>query len=389
MIERLARYVSVRSLSREEGALAGVVAADLSAAGLIVHRRGNNLWCEIGDAPRPRLLLNSHLDTVPPGDGWSHDPWTPRITGGSLSGLGANDAKGCVTAMIECVLNLKDALQRGESLGGTIVLALTAEEEISGNGLSATLPDLGPIDAALVGEPTGLTPMIAQRGLLIVMGIARGRTGHPAHTPPDAADNAVLNAAADLSRLGEFDWGPVHPLLGRTHAHVTQIRGGVARNVIPDACEFSLDIRSTTAETHDALFARLQRQLRSDLRIHSKRLVPVETAATEPIVAACAAASGLDAAGSAAMSDMVFLAGVPSVKIGPGESRRSHTPNEYIREIELSAGAAVYENAARGYFARIAESLCDGASVCHGQAYSPDRATTSMPPQRPVAAGAS
>src|SRR6185369_18047312 len=106
-------------------------------------------------------LLNSHLDTVPAGEGWSHDPWTPQFANGALSGLGANDAKGCVTAMIECALELKRVVDAGGKLGGTVVLALTAEEEISGQGLSAILNELGPIDAALVGEPTGLTPMTA------------------------------------------------------------------------------------------------------------------------------------------------------------------------------------------------------------------------------------
>ena len=352
MIERLARYVAMRSLSREEAALADAVAVDLSAAGLVVQRRGNNLWCEFGDAPRPRLLLNSHLDTVPAGDGWTQDPWTPQWVDGALSGLGANDAKGCVTAMIEAALKLKGFVDSGGALGGTVVLALTAEEEISGQGLGTILDALGPIDAALVGEPTGLTPMAAQRGLLIVMGRAAGRTGHPANTPPDSADNAIAVAAEDIRRLREFDWGPVHPLLGRTHAHVTQIHGGIARNVIPDACEFTLDIRTTPVESHRDLFARLQAALRSTLRVHSERLVPVDTSIGQPIVAACVAATGRPAAGSPAMSDMVFLAGTPAVKIGPGETKRSHTPNEYLLESELLAGAAAYERIAREYFDR-------------------------------------
>ena len=351
MIERLARYVSIRSLSREESALADAVATDLRAAGLAVQRRGNNVWCEFGDASGPRLLLNSHLDTVPAGEGWAHDPWTPRIADGALSGLGANDAKGCVTAMIECSLELKRFVDSGSALGGTIVLALTAEEEISGQGLSTILSEIGPIDAALVGEPTGLTPMTAQRGLLIVMGTARGRTGHPANTPPASADNAIAVAAADIRRLAEFDWDPTHPLLGRAHAHVTQIHGGVARNVIPDACEFTIDIRTTPVETHQATFKRLQSELRSELRIHSERLVPIETSVDQPIVAACVAATCRPASGSPAMSDMVFLSGVPAVKIGPGESSRSHTPNEFLLESELLAGARAYERIARVYFA--------------------------------------
>mgnify|MGYP002079033469 CR=1 FL=1 len=352
MIDRLSRYVSTRSLSREEGALADLVAADLAAAGLSPQRHGNNIWCELGDAPRPRLLLNSHLDTVPPGHGWSHDPWLPRLVDGRLSGLGANDAKGCVVAMMQAVLGRKLRCDRGERLAGTIVLALTAEEEVSGKGgLSALLPQLGPLDAALVGEPTGLVPMTAQRGLLILRAAARGRTAHPANTPPGSAENAIIVAAEDMLRLAGFDWGPVHSLLGRTHANVTRISGGVALNVIPDACEFWIDVRTTPSETHAALTERLRAALRSELFIHSERLVPIETPADAAVVqAVCRALPDARPAGSPAMSDMVFLAGVPSVKIGPGDTRRSHTPDEYVTIRELEDGAAAYARIIDAYF---------------------------------------
>jgi len=344
MIDRLARFVALPSLSRQESALADAVCAELRAAGLPVQREANNVWCEIGDAQRPRLLLNSHLDTVPPGHGWSQDPWTPRIVDGWLVGLGANDAKGCVAALIEAVLATQRRLNAGQQLGGTVVLALTAEEEVSGAGLAAILSRLAPLDAAIVGEPTGLVPMIAQRGLLILRGVARGRSGHPANTPAASADNAIATAVQDLARLGEFDWGPMHPLLGCCHAHVTQIHGGIARNVIPDECEFYLDIRTTPGESHLELYERLRSFLRSELHIRSERLVPVETSASEPIVqAALRARPGAQPAGSPAMSDMVFLQGIPSVKIGPGDSRRSHTPDEFITQRELADGAAAYE----------------------------------------------
>ena len=357
MIDRLARYVAIPSVSRAEGPLADAITADLAAAGLTVQRRGHNLWCTVGDRPRPRLLLNSHLDTVPPGQGWSHDPWQPRLHDGCLSGLGANDAKGCVVALLEAFLRLHADLRAGRPLGGTLVLALTAEEEISGQGLGVVLPQLQPLDAALVGEPTGLVPMTAQRGLLVVRGRARGRTAHPANTPPDTADNAIMAAARDLLALRDFDWGPTHPLLGRCHAHVTRIDGGVANNVIPDVCEFTLDIRTTPCETHAALLARLRSALRSELSVHSDRLVPVETPADAPLVQAVRRALPDAApAGSPTMSDMVFLTGVPAVKLGPGQSARSHTPDEYLLERELLAGADAYERIARAFFGGAAES---------------------------------
>ncbi|MEP0847563.1 MAG: M20/M25/M40 family metallo-hydrolase [Phycisphaerae bacterium] len=352
MIERLKRYVAIPSVSRQEGALADVVAGDLLSAGLRVQRHGHNVWCELGDAPRPRLLLNSHLDTVPPGQGWSADPWIPVERDGGVVGLGANDAKGCAVAMLEAALALKRSLAAGGRLGGTIVLALTAEEEISGQGLGSILERLVPLDAALVGEPTGMTPMIAQRGLLILKGLARGRSGHPANTPMDGDSNAILTAAGDLARLADFDWGPPHPLLGRCHAHVTRIQGGIADNVVPDACEFLLDVRTTPMESHRSLYERLRSAMRSELSIRSERLAPVETAADAAIVRAILRAlPAARPAGSPAMSDMVFLSGVPAVKIGPGDTRRSHTPDEFVAQREIHEAAAGYERIVREYFA--------------------------------------
>lgn len=351
LVERLKRYVAIPSLSKHESALADQVQRELVDAGLTVLRSGNNVWCEIGDAPRPRLLLNSHLDTVPAGGAWSRYPWTPTEIDGRIYGLGANDAKGCATAMIAATLSALQLLRAGGALGGTLVLALTAEEENTGAGLNTIVDRLRPIDAALVGEPTDLVPMTAQRGLLILRAVANGRTGHPANTPMNDGANAIFAAADAIQALQSFDWGPAHPRLGRAHAHVTQIAGGVARNVVPDACEFYIDIRTTPIESHDALHARLAAALPCELHTHSKRLVPVETPANSPIVqAVLRALPGAQPGGSRAMSDMVFLAGIPTVKIGPGHSPRSHTPDEFINAAELEAGARAYENIVLGYF---------------------------------------
>lgn len=358
VIDRLMRLVSIRSLSRDEGAVADAAAAELAAFGLEVFRQGNNIWTQFGDAPRPRLMLNSHLDTVPPGQAWSGDPWTPRRREGRTIALGANDAKGCVSAMMEAALSLAGDLRIGKKLGGTVVLALTAEEETSGAGLSTILDRLAPIDAALVGEPTGLVPMTAQRGLLILRLLSTGRTGHPAHTPPAQAENAIHAAAADIAALTALDFGPTHPLLGKCHMHVTQISGGVARNVIPDACETWLDVRTTPLQPHAALVERLRACVRGRVHVHSDRLVPVETPLDAAIVlAALRALPGLAPTGSPAMSDMVFLAGTPSAKIGPGQPARSHTPDEFVLDEELVAGADAYRRIVREYFSVVRGEL--------------------------------
>ncbi len=350
MIERLAELVRIPSVSGDEQRIAGFVQQRLESLGLTARRDGRNVWAELGDAERPRLLLNSHLDTVPPAAGWPHDPFQPRIEDGRISGLGANDAKGCVCAILEAVARLKRRLDAGQRLGGTVVVALTCEEETTGAGLCETLPKLRPIDAAIVGEPTSLVPMIAQRGLLIVRVEHRGRAGHPANVTPEAACNAVQHAADDLLRLRAFDWGPAHSLLGSPHGHVTRIEGGRALNAIPDLCRFWIDIRTTPAESHDALIRRLRARLTGELHVHSQRLEPIETPADAAIVrAVLRALPDRQPAGSATMSDMVFLRGIPAVKIGPGDSRRSHTAGEYITAEELEAGAAAYERIALEY----------------------------------------
>lgn len=357
LVERLCGLVSIRSVSREEEAIAEFTSGELASSGFEVRRDGNNVWTELGDAERPRLLLNTHVDTVPAAEGWTGDPWAVRVVDERVVGLGANDAKGCVAAMMETVILWKRRLEAGERLGGQLVLALTAEEEISGNGLATILDKIGPIDAAIVGEPTNLTPMIAQRGLLILKCTARGRAQHPANTPSDTVENAIANAAADVVRLRGFDWGAGHALLGRTHAHVTMISGGVARNVIPDRCEFWVDVRTTPDVSHAGLVERIRGVLTSEVQVHSERLVPVETSARERIVQAVTRAlPGAKPAGSPAMSDMVFLAGVPAVKIGPGMSARSHTPDEYILVEELESGARAYERIVGAYFRMDVES---------------------------------
>ncbi len=361
MLELLAELVRIPSVSGSEDAIADFVQQQLESLGLHVRRDGRNVWAELGDAQRPRLLFNSHLDTVPPAEGWPHDPWQPQIEAGRLSGLGANDAKGCVCAILEAAARLKRRIDAGERLGGTVVVALTCEEETTGAGLSETLPKLRPIDAAIVGEPTSLVPMIAQRGLLILRVEHRGRAAHPANVTPEQAANAVVQAADDIVQLRGFDWGPGHPLLGEPHGHVTKIEGGRALNAIPDACRFWIDVRTTPAETHDTLIERLRRHLRGELCVHSKRLEPVETPADAAIVrAVLRALPGRAPAGSATMSDMVFLRGIPAVKIGPGDSQRSHTAGEYVTRAELEAGAAAYERIALEYMSRASAATMHG-----------------------------
>ena len=343
--ELLTLLVGTPSVSGEEGPLADLVQDLAVSQGFEVHRAGSNLWFRFGRAGGSRLLLNSHLDTVPPCEGWEGDPFTPAWRGPRLHGLGANDAKGSVAAILLAAFALAD-----KPLAGEVVVALTAEEETGGQGLGTVLDQLGPLDGAVVGEPTGLRICAAQRGLLVLKCTARGQSGHVAHAQMLGAENAIHKAARDIGRVAALDFPP-HPLLGTQKAQVTQIQGGLRRNQVPDACEFFVDLRTSPDQDHEALTAQFQGLLESEVAIHSKRYLPKGTDPGHPVVrAALAAAKKEGPVGSGTTSDWAFLGDVPAVKAGPGDTFRSHRPNEYLTLPELEAGIAFYAQLVPAFF---------------------------------------
>ncbi|MDP1832993.1 MAG: M20/M25/M40 family metallo-hydrolase [Geothrix sp.] len=343
--ELITLLVGTPSVSGEEGPLADLVQDLLSTQGFEVQRQGNNLWCAFGKKGGPRLLLNSHLDTVPPCAGWEGDPFTPLWQGSRLQGLGANDAKGCVAAILLAAFDLSK-----QNLDGEVVVALTAEEETGGQGIATILDQLGPLDGAVVGEPTGLRVCAAQRGLLALKCTARGQSGHVAHAQMLGTENAIHKAGRDITRIAAMDF-PAHPLLGSQKAQVTQIQGGLRRNQVPDACEFFVDLRTGPDQDHDALAADFQRRLESEVAIHSKRYLPKGTDPSHPIVRAALQAAGkAGPVGSGTTSDWAFLGDIPAVKAGPGDTFRSHAPNEYLTLPELEAGVAFYANLVTTFF---------------------------------------
>jgi acetylornithine deacetylase len=271
---------------------------------------------------------------------------------GKLYGLGSNDAKGCVAAMLLTARGLLENPQLLEGRG-EVLFAFTAEEETGGAGLGTVLPGLGALDAAVVGEPTGLKPCTAQRGLLLLRCVAQGRSAHVAHALTAGALNAIHMAAQDISTLAELRFPP-HPLLGEARAQVTQIQGGLARNQVPDRCEFFVDIRTTPGMDHAAVATHLSGVLRSEVTVHSARYLPKATASNEPIVRAAVLAGDATPVGSCTASDWAFLGNVPAVKVGPGDTLRSHKPDEYLALVELEAGVAFYQQLIRGYFEEVA-----------------------------------
>ena len=333
----LERLVATPSVSGEEGAIADFLQDLLASKGAAVHRQGHNLWFEVGSGG-PRMLLNTHLDTVPPAASWATDPFTPEWQNGRLVGLGANDAKGCLTAMTMTALQL---LERG--LGhGRVLFAFTAEEEIGGQGIATILDQLGPLDGAVVGEPTGLQVCAAQRGLLMLRCTAKGEAAHAAHAHALGAVNAIHRAARDIAKADALRFEP-HALLGECRAQATVISGGRARNQVPDACEFFVDLRTTPNLDHDALVAAVAEQFESEVAVHSRRYLPKATDPAHPLVRAALAAAGRKGpVGSATTSDWAFLGDIPAVKIGPGDTHRSHRADEYLTLAELEAGVAFY-----------------------------------------------
>jgi acetylornithine deacetylase len=348
--ELLEALVAIPSVSGSEGAIAGHVAGLLGAEGFQVHRQDDNLWFELGAASGAtrRLLLVSHLDTVPACAGWNHDAHRPWWAGDHLFGLGANDAKGCVAALILAALALKD---QAAELGAQAVFAFVSGEEVGGKGIQALLPALGKLDAAVVGEPTGLTVCTAQRGMLILRCIARGEAAHVAHA--HLGENAVHKAARDIARIDALRFEP-HLLLGESRAQVTMVSGGRAQNQVPDACEFFIDVRSTPNLDHAAITAQIRAELESEVEVFSDRYRAVATPGTEMVVQAALAAAGTKGGtGSSTTSDWAYLSHLPAVKAGPGDTFRSHRPDEWLSLSELRAGAAFYAKLVQTY-ARIA-----------------------------------
>ena len=352
-----ADLVRFPSLSHQEADVADFVEQTTRAVpGLDVGRLDDNVWASLGDGD-DLLLLCSHLDVVPPSADQER-PFEPRRVDGKVYGRGAVDAKASGAAMLAALATL--AREAWSPQGGRLVVALTACEEAGRgyNGMEHLRRDLfghglPEVSAALVGEPTELRPCLAQKGLLLLEATAHGRTAHAARA--HLGDNAITRAARDLVRLGDLAFDRPDPLLGLPTATATVVEGGAAKNVVPDRCRFTLDVRSTPAYTHAELTALVAGHLESEVSVLSDRLVPCATPPSARISRATFAAlggAGRDAApfGSPTASDWVFLHDVPVVKVGPGRSELSHTSREHVEAAEVERAVEVYAAIARAYF---------------------------------------
>ena len=334
-VELLKRLISTPSVSRDETAAADIFEQQVREWGLPARRIGNNILIhEELDSQKPTLLLCAHIDTVKPVSTWTRDPFTPTIEDDRLYGLGANDCGGGLVSLLQVYRIL-----RGQDIAYNLVYLASCEEEVSGEGgFRMALPELPKIDVAIVGEPTGMQPAIAEKGLMVIDGTAYGKSGHAAR---NEGVNAIYEALDDLVWLRDYRFKKESPLLGPTKMTVTVLNSGTQHNVIPDECHFVIDVRTNEYYQNEYLFAFLQKHMKkSELKARSFRLSSSHIPMEHPLVQRCVA-MGMTPYGSPTLSDQALMPFL-SLKLGPGESSRSHTADEFICLSEIEHAIQTY-----------------------------------------------
>ncbi len=335
-ISLLRQLIATPSFSREEHETAAHIEHFFNRHAIPVKKLKNNIWAvnKHFDPALPTILLNSHHDTVKPNPSWTYNPYEPTLEGDKLTGLGSNDAGGCLVSLIAVFRHFYDK----KGLKYNFVMAATAEEEISGNdGLELVIPELPPIEFAIVGEPTQMQMAIAEKGLLVLDCHAHGRAGHAAR---EEGDNAILKAIRDIEWFTTYRFEKVSDLLGPIKMSVTVIQAGSQHNVVPDICKFVVDVRITEKYTNEEVLATIRKHVDCEVIPRSVRLKPSSISPDHPFVKA-GLSLGLTTYGSPTTSDQALL-DVPSLKMGPGHSERSHTANEFIYLQEIEQGIATY-----------------------------------------------
>ena len=335
-VQLLKELIATPRVSREETAAADLMERRMGAWGLAPQREGNNVWtvCPDYDDNRPTLLLNAHIDTVKAVATWARQPHQPMLEDDRLYGLGSNDCGGGLVTLL-AVYRLLREMPRSYN----IIYLASCEEEVSGrDGISRALPLLPPVSVALVGEPTGMQPAIAEKGLMVIDGYAHGVSGHAAR---NEGVNAIYEALDDLLWLRDYRFERVSPLLGPTKMTVTVVESGTQHNVVPDRLHFVLDVRTNEYYQNEEVFSFLQQQMKKcELQARSFRLHSSCIAEDHPLVQRCLAL-GLRPFGSPTLSDQALMP-FPSLKLGPGESSRSHSADEFICLSEMERALDIY-----------------------------------------------
>ena len=334
-VELLKQLIIIPSFSREEEVAADALQNFIEGVGIMTYRSGNNVWClSPGFNPkRPTLLLNSHIDTVKPVAGWKRHPHAPVIENGRLYGLGSNDAGASVITLLQVFRQL---CLRPQTYN--LIYLASCEEEVSGkNGIESVLPILPPITVAIVGEPTGMQPAIAEKGLMVLDVTAYGRAGHAAR---NEGDNAIYKVLGDITWFRDYRFEKESSLLGPVKMSVTQVNAGTQHNVVPDRCTFVVDIRSNELYSNEELYKEICQHIQCEAKARSFRLNSSRIDTNHPLVKR-ATEMGLKPFGSPTLSDQALMH-FPSLKMGPGESRRSHTADEYILIDEIENAYNIY-----------------------------------------------
>lgn len=327
-IELLQKLIAIPSVSRTEKDAADALEESIIQYGFKPHREGNNIWIlsEEWDTNKPTLLLNAHIDTVKPVATWTKNPYEPILENGMLYGLGSNDCGGGLVSLLQIYRFLAK-----EPQSFNYIYLASAEEEISGkDGISRALPLLPSVDLAIVGEPTGMQPAVAEKGLMVIDVIAHGKSGHAAR---NEGVNAIYEIIDDLTWLKNYKFNRVSPFLGPTKMTVTQINAGTQHNVIPDKCTLVVDIRTNEFYDNEDVFHFIDEHTKSECHAHSYRLKSSRIDVEHPIIQKCIS-MGMTPFGSPTLSDQALMS-FPSLKLGPGESSRSHSADEYIKIDEI------------------------------------------------------
>ena len=335
------------SFSGQEAAAADRVAAFLDERGIQIRRKFNNVWAvnPYYDKNKPTLLLNSHIDTVKPNNGWTVDPFVPLERDGKLFGLGSNDAGAPLVSLLSAFV----FFYKRKNLPYNLIMAATAEEETSGEkGIRSVLPEIGPLDLAIVGEPTGMQLAAAEKGLMVLRCRARGKSGHAAR---DTGENAIYKALRDIEWFKSFRFPGESAYLGPVKMTVTVIQAGSQHNVIPDLCDFTVDVRTTDAYSNEEVLRTIKANIQSRIEKVSLSLRPSSIDADHPLVKA-ARSLGVVTFGSPTLSDQALI-DAPSVKMGPGMSERSHTADEFVYVDEIAEGVKGYIKLLERFWGRV------------------------------------
>ena len=334
-ITLLSSLISIPSISREEEKVADFLQNYIEENGIMTGRSGNNIWCisPMFDIKKPTILLNSHIDTVKPVNGWRKHPFTAKMEDGKLYGLGSNDAGASVVSLFQVYRHLS-ATQQAYNL----IFLASCEEEVSGkNGIESVLPQLPPISLGIVGEPTEMHPAIAEKGLMVLDVQAHGKAGHAAR---NEGDNAIYKALDDIQWFRTHRFPKESSLLGPVKMSVTQVNAGTQHNVIPDLCSFVVDIRSNECYSNEELYQEICSHIQSEAKARSFRLNSSRIDLEHPFVQR-AIRLGRTPFGSPTLSDQALMK-FPSVKMGPGKSSRSHTADEFIMISEIEEAISMY-----------------------------------------------